>query len=136
MCEEIPNPACDGRAAVYVIYVMNLLKWDILLVMFQSANCSQNWGILCNQIRNRMRGSNSPDRDAQFKHIYDCTNAFFSEEQPVISVDAKKKELIGNFKNNGREFQLKGQGTEVEVYDFINENGRATPYGIYDIATQ
>ena len=80
-------------------------------------------------------GSNSPDRDAQFKHIYDCTNAFFSEEQPVISVDAKKKELIGNFKNNGREFQLKGQGTEVEVYDFINENGRATPYGIYDIAT-
>ena len=79
-------------------------------------------------------GSSSPDRDAQFQHIHDCVESFFSEGQPVISVDAKKKELIGNFKNNGREYSPKGQPVEVEVYDFINENGRATPYGIYDIA--
>ena len=76
----------------------------------------------------------SPDRDAQFLHIHDCTAAFFSEEQPVISVDAKKKELVGNFRNSGREYLPKGKPTEVEVYDFVNENGRATPYGIYDIA--
>jgi hypothetical protein len=55
-------------------------------------------------------------------------------EQPVISVDAKKKELVGNFKNGGREYHPSGEAEKVEVYDFINENGRATPYGIYDIA--
>ena len=80
-------------------------------------------------------GGVSPDRDAQFQHIHDCTGAFFAEEQPVISVDAKKKELIGNFKNNGREYAPQGNPHEVEVYDFINENGRATPYGVYDIAS-
>lgn len=80
-------------------------------------------------------GSTSSDRDAQFQHIHDCVNAFFAESQPVISVDAKKKELVGNFKNNGREYMPKGNPTEVNVYDFINENGRATPYGVYDIAT-
>lgn len=76
----------------------------------------------------------SPDRDAQFQHIHDCAEAFSSEEQPVISVDAKKKELVGNFRNSGREYLPKGKPTEVDVYDFVNENGRATPYGIYDIA--
>ena len=79
-------------------------------------------------------GSTSPDRDAQFQHIHDSTEAFFADEQPVISVDAKKKELVGNFKNNGREYLPKGKPTDVEVYDFINENGRATPYGVFDIA--
>ena len=85
--------------------------------------------------RKSHEGSSSPDRDAQFLHIHDCVEAFFSESQPVISVDAKKKELVGDFKNNGRVYMPKGQPTEVDVYDFINENGRATPYGVYDIAT-
>lgn len=78
-------------------------------------------------------GGSHLDRDAQFRHIHDCVEAFVSEFQPVISVDAKKKELIGDLKNAGREYRPKGQPAEVEVYDFINENGRATPYGIYDI---
>ena len=76
----------------------------------------------------------APDRDAQFQHIHDAAEAFFDEGQPVISVDAKKKELVGNFKNNGREYLPKGKATQVEVYDFVNENGRATPSGVYDIA--
>lgn len=78
-------------------------------------------------------GGNRPDRDEQFTRIAQTAQAFFDMEQPVISVDAKKKELIGNFKNNGREYHPSGEAEKVEVYDFINENGKATPYGIYDI---
>ena len=78
-------------------------------------------------------GGNCPDRDEQFSFISHAVELFFSDEQPVISVDAKKKELIGNFKNNGREYHEKGKPDLVEVYDFINENGRATPYGVFDI---
>lgn len=79
-------------------------------------------------------GGNVPDRDEQFTHIAKTARTFIDLEQPVISVDAKKKELVGNFKNNGREYHPSGEPEEVEVYDFVNENGRATPYGIYDIA--
>ena len=79
-------------------------------------------------------GGDRPDRDEQFSHIAQAAQAFMAMEQPVISVDAKKKELVGNFKNNGREYHPSGEAEEVEVYDFINENGRATPYGILDIA--
>lgn len=79
-------------------------------------------------------GGDRPDRDEQFTHIAKTAQAFTEMEQPVISVDAKKKELVGNFKNNGREYHPSGEAEEVEVYDFINENGKATPYGIYDIA--
>lgn len=79
-------------------------------------------------------GGGRPDRDEQFTHIAKTAQAFMEMEQPVISVDAKKKELVGNFKNNGREYHPSGEAEKVEVYDFINENGRATPYGIYDIA--
>jgi len=79
-------------------------------------------------------GGDRPDRDEQFSHIARTAQSFMELEQPVISVDAKKKELVGNFKNNGREYHPSGEAEQVEVYDFINENGKATPYGIYDIA--
>jgi hypothetical protein len=78
-------------------------------------------------------GGNDPDRNAQFEHINNCVTIFQKEGLPVISVDAKKKELVGNFRNAGKEYHPKGTPPEVEVYDFINDNGRATPYGIYDI---
>lgn len=78
-------------------------------------------------------GGDHPDRNAQFEHINNCTTVFQDESLPVISVDAKKKELVGNFKNAGREYHPKGTPLEVEVYDFVNDNGKATPYGIYDI---
>ncbi len=80
-------------------------------------------------------GGNRPDRDAQFKHINDTAEQFMGESQPIISVDAKKKELVGEFKNNGREYRPTGNPKEVNVYDFINpELGRATPYGVYDLS--
>jgi transposase len=74
------------------------------------------------------------DRDAQFQQINRTAKAFEAVGQPMISVDCKKKELIGNFKNNGREWQAKGQHTTVNVYDYRSiADGKAIPYGIYDL---
>lgn len=79
-------------------------------------------------------GVSSPDRNEQFERINTVAQEFMNENQPVISVDAKKKELVGNFKNNGREYHPKGEAPEVNVYDFIGDSqGKAIPYGVYDI---
>jgi Rhodopirellula transposase DDE domain len=80
-------------------------------------------------------GDSHPDRDAQFAHINASVTHSLSAGQPVISVDTKKKELVGDFKNAGREWRAKGQPEEVRVHDFlIKAFGRAVPYGIYDLA--
>ena len=83
--------------------------------------------------RKTLEGAGHPDRNAQFEYINEEVKAFQAEGQPVVSVDAKKKELVGNFKNGGREWNPKGEPERVNVYDFVEELGRATPYGIYDI---
>ena len=75
-----------------------------------------------------------PDRDAQFLHIAQQVKYFPSENQPVISVDTKKKELIGDFKNSGSEWCVNGQPVEVRMHDFANPKlGKAIPYGIYGL---
>jgi len=80
-------------------------------------------------------GSTHIDRDAQFNFINDIAKEFLSNDDPVISVDCKKKELIGNFKNEGTEWLPAGKATSVKVYDFIDKDlGKAIPYGVYDIA--
>lgn len=80
-------------------------------------------------------GGDDPDRDAQFAHINQSVTAALAQRQPVISVDTKKKELVGDFKNGGREWRPQGEPEEVRVHDFlIKELGRAVPYGIYDLA--
>jgi hypothetical protein len=85
--------------------------------------------------RKTLEGGQSPDRDAQFLHINDRVTHALAEKQPVISVDTKKKELVGDFKNNGREWRPQGSPEAVRVHDFvIPELGRAVPYGVYDIA--
>ena len=77
---------------------------------------------------------NYPDRNAQFEYINEKTKEFQNKKQPTISVDAKKKENIGNFKNNGKEYHKKGQPQEVNVYDFIDKKlGKVAPYGVYDV---
>jgi len=82
-----------------------------------------------------LEGSSHADRDEQFKHINEQVNQLLARHQPVISVDTKKKELVGDFKNNGRELRPKGDPEKVRVHDFvIPELGRAAPYGVYDIA--
>ena len=81
-----------------------------------------------------IEGPSHADRDAQFAHINRKCQEFEQKGNPTISVDCKKKELIGNFKNNGREWQAKGQETWVNVYDFLSlADGKAIPYGIYDL---
>lgn len=79
-------------------------------------------------------GSTHIDRDAQFEFINKIATRFLALNQPVISVDCKKKEVLGNLKNNGQDWNPKGKPTEVKVYDFIDkELGKAIPYGIYDL---
>ena len=81
--------------------------------------------------RKTKEGDSHPDRDAQFAHINTQVAAALAEQQPVISVDTKKKELVGDFRNNGREDRPQGNPEEVRVHDFlIKELGRAAPYGI------
>ena len=83
--------------------------------------------------RKRFEGKQHPDRNGQFEHIATTVEAFQARGCPVISVDTKKKELIGNYKNGGSEWTPRGEATEVEAYDFIHEDlGKAIPYGIYD----
>jgi len=82
-----------------------------------------------------LEGSNHPDRNAQFEYLNRKVKRQLQQHQPVISVDTKKKELVGDFKNNGRELRPQGDPEKVRVHDFIiPELRRANPYGIYDIA--
>jgi Rhodopirellula transposase DDE domain len=86
--------------------------------------------------RKTLEGSAHPDRDAQFLYINRRAKAFQKQGQPVVSVDTKKKELIGQFRNGGREWYPQGQPEEVEVHDFPSKTlGKVIPYGVYDEAT-
>lgn len=85
--------------------------------------------------RKTREGRQHVDRNAQFEHINATARAFQSRGQPVISVDTKKKELVGNFKNGGREWYPKGEPDAVLVHDFIDKKlGKAIPYGVYDLS--
>ena len=85
--------------------------------------------------RKTLEGGQSPDRDAQFHHINESVTKAQAANQPVIPVDTKKKELVGDFKNNGKEWRPQRSPEPVRVHDFIiPELGRAVPYGVYDIA--
>lgn len=85
--------------------------------------------------RKTHEGCKEPDRDQQFEHIYRKVKTFLKRQQPVISVDTKKKELVGNFKNTGKEWRKKYEPLEVEAYDFLSKaSGKIVPYGIYDLA--
>lgn len=78
-------------------------------------------------------GTRHPDRNEQFEYIYHQINTFQAGTQPVISVDTKKKELVGDFKNTGKEWCPKGSPERVQVHDFPLEGGKVAPYGVYDL---
>ena len=79
-------------------------------------------------------GRQHEDRDAQFRYINEQVREYLAAGQPVVSVDAKKKENVGEFKNGGREYQPKGRPVRVNVHDFMDKDlGKAIPYGIYDV---
>jgi hypothetical protein len=81
-----------------------------------------------------VEGNQHPDRDAQFQHIHDTAARFLSDGDPVLSVDCKKKELVGQYKNGGKQWRPDGDPEQVNVHDFPDkELGKAIPYGVYDI---
>jgi hypothetical protein len=85
--------------------------------------------------RKTLEGSHNPDRDAQFEHINAAVIATQAAGQPVISIDTKKKELIGDYKNGGSDYRPEGCPDKVNVHDFVDKDlGKAIPYGVYDIA--
>jgi hypothetical protein len=81
-----------------------------------------------------LEGASHPDRDAQFSYINDQATAHLTNGDPVISVDTKKKELVGEYKNNRQEWRPAGDPDKVKVHDFVGELGKANPYGVYDLA--
>ena len=92
-------------------------------------------GYSLHALRKTREGTNHPDRNAQFEHINATVEYFQARNQPVISVDTKKKELVGTFKNGGREWQPKGYPEEVSVHDFPTDAlGKAIPYGVFDMS--
>jgi hypothetical protein len=85
--------------------------------------------------RKTQEGSSHPDRNAQFEYIHETATQFQQRGDPVISIDTKKKELVGNYRNGGKEWAPEGTPRTVKVHDFIDKKlGKAIPYGIYDIA--
>jgi len=92
-------------------------------------------GYRLQSVRKTQEGRQHPDRDAQFRHIADETAAHQAAGVPVVAVDTKKKELVGDFKNHGREWQPQGEPERVRVHDFKDPDlGKVAPYGVYDIA--
>ena len=84
----------------------------------------------------QVEGNQHPDRDGQFSYLNDQAQEHVAAGDPVISVDAKKKELVGNYRNNGAEWRPSGDPEQVKVHDFIDpELGKANPYGVYDLAS-
>jgi transposase len=91
-------------------------------------------GYRLQSVRKSREGTAHPDRNAQFEWINAMAAVFLEQGQPVISVDTKKKELVGDFKNRGRQWRPKGQPEEVRVHDFMDKTlGKAIPYGVYDL---
>jgi hypothetical protein len=99
------------------------------------AQLLNNAGYSLQANRKTTEGDSHPDRDAQFGYINTQVTRALAEKQPVISVDTKKKELVGDFRNHGREYRPQGSPEDVRVHDIlIKELGRAVPYGVYDLA--
>ena len=126
------------------------LRWTSKsLSRLQYALASQGYHVSVSHVRTLLRttlgyrlqaprktneGGDHPDRDAQFVYIHDKTTTFQTRGWPTISVDAKKKEKIGNYLNPGREYYQQGHPPEVKVYDFVDKAlGKVVPYGIYDM---
>jgi transposase len=118
--EHLAQRLCEQGFSVHQSTVRRLLK---------------AMGFTLQANRKSREGSDHPDRDAQFEHIAAVTGAALAAQEPVISVDTKKKELIGEYKNAGRELRSSGRPILVNTHDFPDEQrGKAVPYGVYDIA--
>jgi hypothetical protein len=111
---------------------MKAKGYSISHVTVEKYLLANNYSLQSN--RKTDEGASEEDRDKQFEYINAKAKLFISENEPVISVDCKKKELIGNYKNNGQEWEKTNEPQQVKVYDFIDKAlGKAVPYGVYDI---
>jgi hypothetical protein len=114
--------------------VAALAKLGHAISMKSVAKLLKELGYSLQANRKRIEGAQHPDRNAQFEHINEMVRSQIEAKEPAISVDTKKRELVGQYKNAGRELAPKGDPVAVDVHDFIDpEQGRATPYGVYDI---
>jgi len=122
-CKSTPRLAKELAAQGHQVSRRSV--WDLLAHLGYSLQAT----------RKTREGGQHADRDAQFNHIARRAAQYQAAGDPVISVDTKKKELIGAFKNGGQEWQPKGQPEEVRVYDFLDPDlGKVAPYGVYDVA--
>lgn len=140
--EEIVNPHTMGDPMKPLLWTSKSLRNIADAATIKGCRIShklagvilKNAGYSLQGNRKTDEGGNHIDRDAQFNYINDIANDFLTVGDPVISVDCKKKELIGNFKNSGEEWLPQKNPTKVKVYDFIDKNlGKAIPYGVYDV---
>ena len=141
--EDIVSPHTMGNPMKPLLWTSKSLRNIAELASAMGYNISHKLvGIILKEAgyslqsnRKTDEGGSHEDRDAQFVYINDLVNEFINSSNPVISVDCKKKELIGNFKNSGRDWLPEKNPTKVKVYDFIDkELGKAVPYGVYDIS--
>jgi DDE family transposase len=131
----IRRPRCCGSARASVISADALADCGFSASHKLVGRLLRQLGFSLQANRKTREGSSHPDRNAQFEHINAEVNAFQAAGQPAISVDTKKKELVGDFKNAGRDLRRKGDPQDVRVHDFvIPALGKASPYGVYDIA--
>ena len=129
----ILNRRCAGHARAFANWLRSWAKGHKTSHRLVGGCCTIS-DTACRPTQNQ-EGSSHPDRNAQFEYLNRKVRRQLQQGQPVISVDTKKKELVGDFRNNGRELRPKGNPEPVRVHDFIiPELGRANPYGIYDIA--
>lgn len=140
--EEIVSPYTMGDPIKPLLWTSKSLRKIAEILKEQKIKIShklvgeilKNIGYSLQSNRRTDEGSTHIDRDAQFEFINKIAADFLASNNPVISVDCKKKEVLGNLKNAGRDWAPKGKPTEVKVYDFIDKDlGKAIPYGIYDI---
>ncbi len=140
--EDIVSPHTMGNPMNPLIWTsksIRKIEAELIVLGFKVCHevvrqCLITLGYSLQANRKTKEGGDSPDRDAQFEHISQTAKEFIECNDPVVSVDCKKKELVGDFKNNGQEWTLTKNPTEVNVYDFIDKtNGKASPYGVYDI---
>ena len=140
--EDIVSPHTMGNPVNPLIWTSKSIRKitaELLVLGYKVSHevvrqCLIKLGYSLQANKKTKEGGDSPDRDAQFEHINNTAKEFAQSKDPVISVDCKKKELIGEFKNNGQEWIPIKNPTEVNVYDFIDKtNGKASPYGVYDI---
>lgn len=140
--ENIVSPHTMGNPMNPLIWTSKSIRKitaELLVLEYKISHevvrqCLMELGYSLQVNKKTKEGGDSPDRDAQFEHINKTAKEFAESSDPVISVDCKKKELIGEYKNNGQEWTPTKNPIEVNVYDFIDKtNGKASPYGVYDI---